>query len=104
MSRAWAILLTATCLVIGGGIDHALAFSIPAAVAPIPHSSLMMMINCKQGGKNCTTISRAWQPGKKKPTIGGCVGSTNETCGYTTHAVAHHTTVVAHHPSGGKSH
>jgi hypothetical protein len=103
MTKAWAILLTATCLSIGGGIDHALAFSIPAAVAPIADSSVMV-INCKQGGKNCTTLSRAWQPGKKKPTIGGCTGSTNETCGYTTHAMTHHSTVISQHPSSGKSH
>ena len=105
MTKAWAILLTATCLSIGGGIDHALAFSIPAAVAPIADSSVMV-INCKQGGKNCTPLSPN-HPVKVKPTpgnAGDCIGSANETCGYTTHAMAHHTTVVAHHPSGGKSH
>ena len=103
MTKAWAILLTATCLSIGGGIDYALAFSIPAAVAPIADSSVMM-INCVQGRKNCTPLSRGWQPVKKKPTIGGCNGSTNETCGYTTHAMTHHSTVISQHPSSGKSH
>ena len=87
MTKAWAVLLTATCLFIGGGIDHALAL-------------------CKQGGKNCTPLSSN-HPVRVKPTVGNagdCVGSTNETCGYTTHAVAHHSTVTSHPTMSSNSH
>ena len=105
MTKAWAVLLTSTFLFISGGINHALALSIPAAVAPIPDNSVIM-INCKQGGKNCTPLSPN-HPVKVKPTpgnAGDCIGTTNETCGYTTHAMAHHSTVTSHLTTSGKSH
>jgi len=97
MTKAWAVLLTSTCLFIGGGINYALALPIPAAVAPMPDHSVTM-INCKQGGKNCTPLSSN-RPVKVKPTpgnAGDCVGTTNETCGYTTHAAVHHSSGTSH--------
>ena len=105
MTKAWAVLLTATSLFIGGAIDHASALSIPAAVAPVPDSSAIM-INCKQGGKNCTPLSSN-RPVKVKPTpgnAGDCIGSANETCGYTTHAMVHQPTATSYPTTSGKSH
>ena len=104
MTKALAVLLASTCLFIGGGIDHARALPIPA-VAPVSGNNVIR-INCKQGGKNCTPLSSN-HPVKVKTTAGNagdCIGSTNETCGYTTHAVAHHSTVTSHSATGGKSH
>lgn len=105
MTKASAMLITATCLFVGGGIDHALALPIPPSVTPIPADNSVVVINCKQGGKNCTPLSPN-HPVKVKPTqgnAGDCIGSTNETCGYTTHAMVHHATVTSHPTTSGKS-
>ena len=87
MSKVWIVALTTTCLLVGGSTDPALAL-------------------CKQGGKNCTPLSPN-HPVKVKPTVGNagdCVGSTNETCGYTTHAMTHHSTVTSHPATSSNSH
>lgn len=79
MRKAWIIALMTTGLLVGGTTDHALAL-------------------CKQGNPNCTPLSKN-HPVKVKTTLGNagnCVGSTNETCGYTTHAITHHATNTYH--------
>ena len=76
MRKSWAVALSLTCVILGASADQALAL-------------------CKQGGKNCTPLSRN-HPVRLKNTlgnVGNCVGSTNETCGYKTHAMSRHSTV-----------
>ncbi len=86
MRKPWIVALMATSLFVGVSIDHALAM-------------------CKQGGPNCTPLSKN-HPVRVKTTVGNagdCVGSTNETCGYTTHAMTHHSTVTYHPTTGNHS-